>query len=223
MDKKLFFEAIIKFSLGLVIVVLLLFVPAKTIKYFYGWLFILLLFVPMFIVGIIMLIKKPELLKSRLNVKEKEGEQKTVVALSGLMFIVGFVLAGLNFRFKWLMLPNSVVIIASIIFVLAYIAYAEVLRENTFLLRTIEIRNDQKIIDTGLYGFVRHPMYAVTIVLFLAMPLVLNSFVSFVIFLAYPILIVKRIKNEEKVLEKDLKGYLEYKRKVKYKLIPFIW
>ena len=170
-----------------------------------------------------MMIKSPELLRKRLNAKEKEREQKQVVALSGLMFLVGFITSGLNYRYGWIILPNYVVIISSIIFILAYIIYAEVLRENAYLSRTIEVQENQKVIDTGLYGIVRHPMYGATILLFLSMPLVLGSLVSFVIFLAYPFIIAKRIKNEEEVLEKDLQGYSEYKKKVKYKVIPFIW
>ncbi len=223
MDIKLFFQAIIKFTLGLIFVGGLLFIPANTFDYWNGWLFIGLLFVPMFIAGIILMVKKPELLKKRLNAKEKENEQKMVVLCSGLMFIAGFVVAGLNFRYGWLKLPNAVVIVASVVFFIAYILYAEVLRENEYLSRTIEVQEGQKVIDTGLYGIVRHPMYAVTVVLFLAMPLVLGSLISFAIFLIYPIIIAKRIKNEEIVLEKDLNGYSEYKEKVKYKMIPFIW
>lgn len=223
MDIKLFFQAIIKFTLGLILVGGLLFIPANTFDYWNGWLFIGLLFVPMFIAGIILMVKKPELLKKRLNAKEKENEQKMVVLCSGLMFIAGFVVAGLNFRYGWLKLPNAVVIVASVVFFIAYILYAEVLRENEYLSRTIEVQEGQKVIDTGLYGIVRHPMYAVTVVLFLAMPLVLGSLISFAIFLIYPIIIAKRIKNEEIVLEKDLNGYSEYKEKVKYKMIPFIW
>jgi len=223
MNIKLFFEAIIKFMLGLVIIGLLIFVPANTSNYWNGWLFMGLLFVPMFIAGIFMMIKSPELLRKRLNAKEKEKEQKLVVKLSGLMFLVGFIVAGLNYRYKWTTLPNFVVIIASVIFILSYILYAEVLRENTYLSRTIEVQENQKVIDTGLYGIVRHPMYGATVLLFLAMPLVLGSIISFVIFLIYPFIISKRIKNEEEVLEKELKGYAEYKEKVKYKMIPFIW
>ena len=170
-----------------------------------------------------MMIKKPELLRKRLNSKEKENEQKQVILLSGLMFLVGFIVAGLNYRYKWLELPNIVVIIASILFIIAYILYAEVLRENTYLSRTIEVQENQKVVDTGLYGIVRHPMYATTILLFLTMPLILGSFISFLIFLIYPVIISKRIKNEEKVLERNLKGYAEYKKKVKYKIIPFVW
>lgn len=223
MNKKLFFQAIIKFILGVLIIGLLLFIPANTIYYWNGWLFMGLLFVPMFIAGIILMIKNPELLRKRLNAKEKENEQKQVIAVSGLMFLLGFIFAGLNYRYNWIVIPNIVVIISSILFILAYILYAEVLRENTYLSRTIEVQENQKVIDTGLYGIVRHPMYAVTILLFLTIPLILGSIISFLIFLIYPIVIAKRIKNEEKVLEKDLIGYSEYKKKVKYKVIPFIW
>jgi len=223
MSLKLFFEAIIKFVLGVLIVALLLFLPANTINYWNGWLFMGLLFIPMFIVGIIMMIKDPNLLKNRLNAKEKESEQKEVVVLSGLMFLVGFIIAGLNYKYNWIVLPNIIIIISSVIFILSYILYAEVLRENAFLARTVEVQKNQKVIDTGLYGIVRHPMYTATIFLFLSMPLILGSIISFIIFLIYPFIIAKRIKNEEEVLEKELKGYLEYKNKVKYKIIPFIW
>lgn len=223
MSTKLFFQAMVKFLLGLALVFGLLFIPAGSLQYVNGWIFMGLLFIPMFIVGIILMIKNPELLKRRLNAKEKEGEQKQVVLLSGLMFLFGFVIAGLNYRFKWLELPNIVTIISAIIFIISYILYGIVLKENTYLLRTIEVEKNQKVIDTGLYRIVRHPMYAATILLFLSMPLVLGSLFSFVIFLVYPVIIAKRIKNEEIVLEKDLKGYTEYKKKVKYKIIPFIW
>lgn len=223
MDIKLFFQAVIKFILGVLIVALLLFIPAGTIDYWNGWLFMGILFIPMFIAGIILMIKRPELLRKRLRAKETENEQKQVIAFSGLMFLVGFIVSGLNYRFSFIILPNSVIIVASIIFIIAYILYAEVLRENEYLSRTIEVQENQKVIDTGLYGIVRHPMYAVTILLFLAMPLILGSIISFIIFLIYPIIIAKRIKNEEEVLEKDLMGYSEYKKKVKYKVIPFIW
>ena len=223
MKIKLLFEAITKFILGFFIIGLLLFLPAKTISYWNGWLLMGILFVPMFIAGIIMLIKSPELLKKRLNLKEREKEQKQVVVLSGLMFIAGFIVAGLNYRYNWIILPNLVVIISSIIFIISYILYAEVLRENVYLSRTIEVQENQKVIDSGLYGIVRHPMYAVTLLLFLTIPLILGSLISFIIFLIYPFIISKRIKNEEQVLEKDLPGYLEYKKKVKYRLIPFIW
>jgi len=220
---KLFFEAIIKFILGVVIIGILIFLPANTINYWNGWLFMGLLFIPMFIAGIVMMIKSPELLRKRLNAKEKQSEQKQVVKLSGLMFLAGFIIAGLNYRYSWIELPNIVVIISSVIFIISYILYAEVLRENAYLSRTIEVEENQKVIDTGLYGIVRHPMYAATIFLFLSMPLVLGSVISFIIFLVYPFIIAKRIKNEEEVLEKELKGYSEYKKKVKYKMIPFIW
>ena len=223
MDKKLLIQAIIKFIFGVVIIGALLFIPAGTIGYWNGWLFMGILFIPMFIAGIFLNFKNPELLKKRLNAKEKEGEQRVVVLLSGLMFLSGFIIAGLNFRFNWIVLPNIVVIIESILFIIAYILYAEVLRENTYLSRTIEVQKNQKVIDKGLYGIVRHPMYAVTILLFLTIPLVLGSIISFLIFLVYPIIIAKRIKNEEKVLEKNLEGYKEYKKKVKYKIIPYIW
>ena len=223
MNIKLFFEAITKFLLGVLIVGLLIFIPANTINYWNGWLFMGLLFIPMFIAGIVMMIKEPNLLKSRLNAKEKEREQQIVVKLSGLMFLIGFILAGLNYRFNWLELPNVVVIIASVVFVLSYIMYAEVLRENAFLSRTIEVQENQKLITTGLYGVVRHPMYTATIFLFLSMPLILGSVISFIVFLIYPFIIIKRIKNEEEVMERNLKGYKEYKNKVKYKVIPFVW
>ena len=211
MNMKLFIEAIIKFALGVLIIGALVFIPANTLSYWNGWLFMGLLFIPMFIAGIIMMIKSPELLKKRLNAKEKENEQKQVILLSGLMFLAGFIIAGLNYRFGWVLLPKSVEIVSSIIFIIAYILYAEVLRENVYLSRTIEVQENQKVVDTGLYGIVRHPMYAVTILLFLSMPLVLGSLISFAIFLVYPFIIAKRIKNEEDVLEKELVGYAEYK------------
>ena len=223
MDIKLFFQAIIKFILGVLMIGLLLFIPANTINYWNGWLFMALLFIPMFIAGIFMMVKSPDLLRKRLNAKEKENEQKEVILYSGLMFLVGFIIAGLNYRFNWITIPNYIVIISSVVFLVAYILYAEVLRENAYLSRTIEVQENQKVVDTGLYGIVRHPMYAVTILLFLSMPLILGSIISFVIFLIYPFIIAKRIKNEEEVLEKELDGYKEYKKKVKYKMIPFIW
>ena len=223
MKIKLFIQAIIKFTLGITIIGILIFAPAQTINYWNGWLLMGLLFIPMFIAGIIMIIKSPNLLEKRLNAKEKEKEQKKVILYSGLMFLSGFIIAGLNYRYNWIMIPNIVVIIASIIFILAYIIYAEVLRENEYLSRTIEVQENQKVIDTGLYGIVRHPMYGATILLFLTMPLILGSIISFVIFLIYPFIISKRIKNEEEVLERELVGYTEYKNKVKYKMIPFIW
>ena len=223
MNIKLFIQAIIKYIFGVLIVGSLLFIPAKSFEYWNGWLFMGLLFIPMFVAGIILMIKNPELLRKRLNAKEKESEQKWVILFSGSMFIAGFIVAGLNYRYKWIEIPNAVTIISSILFVIAYILYAEVLRENTYLSRTIEVQENQKVIDTGLYGIVRHPMYAVTILLFLTIPLILGSIISFIIFLIYPIIIAKRIKNEEIVLERDLKGYKEYKNKVKYKIIPLIW
>jgi len=220
---KLFMEAIMKFMLGVILVGMLLFIPAGTLNYFNGWLFMGVLFIPMFLAGVVMIWKSPSLLESRLNVKEKESEQKVVVKLIGLMFILGFVIAGLNYRYQWIAMPKIVVIIGVIIFLLSYLMYAEVLRENVYLSRTIEVKKDQKVIDTGLYGIVRHPMYMATIFLFLSMPLILGSIISFLIFLVYPLIIIKRIKNEEIVLEKELEGYLEYKKKVKYKIIPYIW
>ena len=223
MSIKLFFEAIFKFLLGVLLVGLLIFIPAGTINFFNGWVFMLVLFVPMFIAGIVMMIKSPNLLKSRLNAKEKEKAQKKIVAISGLMFLIGFILAGLNYRFNWIELPNVVVIISSIVFLTSYLIYAEVLRENAFLSRTIEVSDNQKVIDTGLYGIVRHPMYLATIFLFLSMPLILGSLISFIVFLIYPFIIIRRLNNEERILEKELKGYKGYKKKVRYKLIPFIW
>ena len=223
MDKKMFFQAILKFIFGLLTVGILLFVSAGTLSYWNGWLFIGLLFIPMFIAGIILMIKNPELLRKRLNAKEKEIEQKQVILLSGCMFLLGFIVAGLNYRYNWIKLPDIVVIIASIVFLIAYILYAEVLRENTYLSRTVEVQENQKVIDTGLYAIIRHPMYAITVILFLTMPLILGSLLSFFIFMIYPIIITKRIKNEEKVLEAKLDGYKEYESKVKYKLIPFVW
>ena len=216
-------DAILKFILGVLVIGVLLFIPAKSLKYWNAWLLMGLLFVPMFIAGIILLIKNPDLLEKRLNAKETEKDQKQVVLFSAIMFISGFIIAGLNYKYNWTKLPNIVVIVSIILFILSYILYAEVLRENTYLSRTIEVQKDQKVIETGLYGIVRHPMYSVTIILFLTMPLILNSIISFIIFLIYPIIIIKRINNEEKVLESNLKGYKEYKKKVKYKLIPFIW
>lgn len=223
MTKKLFIEAMTKFILGVVLVGLLIFFPAGTVSFFNGWLLMGILFVPMFLAGIVMMLKNPDLLKSRLNAKEKQQEQGLVVKLSGLMFLAGFVVAGLGVRFGWYMLPKLVTVAAAVVFLIAYLLYAEVLRENTYLSRTIEVQENQKVIDTGLYGIVRHPMYSVTLLLFLSMPVVLGSVYSFVIFLAYPLIIAKRIKNEEEFLEKELEGYREYKQKVKYRLVPFVW
>ena len=223
MTPKLFVSAILKFLLGVVLVGAFVFIPAGTLAYTGGIIFMCVLFIPMFIAGLVMMARSPELLTKRLNAKEKEREQSIVVKLSGLMFIAGFVVAGLDFRFGWLELPLVVNIVATVVFVIAYALYAEVLRENAYLSRTIEIQEGQKVVDTGLYGIVRHPMYAVTLALFLSMPLILGSLISFVIFLAYPFIIAARIKNEEKVLTEGLDGYAEYKNKVKYRLIPFIW
>ena len=223
MTMKLFLGAVTKFLLGVVLVGMLIFLPAGTFSYFNGWLLMGILFVPMFLVGIVMMCKNPNLLKSRLDAKEKQKEQSLVVKLSGLMFLAGFVLAGLGVRFHWLVLPKGVVIGAAVVFLIAYILYGEVLRENTYLSRTIEVQENQKVMDTGLYGLVRHPMYGATLLLFLSMPIVLGSVYSFLVFLAYPFIIVKRMKHEEEFLEKELDGYREYKRKVKYRLIPFIW
>ena len=223
MNTKLFFQAILKFVAGVILVGLLVFLPAGTIKFFNGWLFMAVLFIPMFIAGIVMLFKNPELLKKRLNAKEKEREQDLVVKLSGLMFIAGFIVAGLTHRFGWYTPGKGMVIVGTVLFLIAYALYAEVLRENTFLSRTIEVQENQTVVDTGLYGIVRHPMYSATILLFLSIPLVLGSVFSFTIFLVYPFIIAKRIKNEEELLEKELKGYKEYKEKVKYRLIPFVW
>ena len=223
MDKKLFIQAITKFILCFIIIALLLFIPAGTLNYWNAWLFICILFVPMFIVGIILMIKNPDLLRKRLNSKEKESEQKILVLLSVVMFICGFVVAGLNYRFEWIILPKWIIFIATIICLLAYVLYAEVLRENMYLSRIIEIQENQKVIDTGLYKIVRHPMYSSSILLLLSIPLVLGSLFSFLIFLVYPVIIAKRIRSEEQVLEQGLKGYIEYKKKVKYRVIPFIW
>lgn len=223
MNKKLCLQAIIKFVFGVLLVGLLVFLPAGTLQFFNGWLFMGVLFVPMLVAGIVMLVKNPKLLESRLNAKEKQMDQSIVVKLSGLMFLVGFIVAGLDFRFGWVPLPKGVSVGAAVAFLAAYVLYAEVLRENTYLSRTIEVQENQKVIDTGLYGIVRHPMYFATVLLFLAMPLVLGSLISFVIFLVYPVIIAKRIKGEEEFLEQELAGYREYKEKVRCRLIPFVW
>lgn len=223
MTAKLFFQAIVKFMAGVVLVGLPIFLPAGTFSFFNGWLLMGILFVPMFLAGIVMMLKNPELLQKRLNAKEKQEEQSVVIKLSGLMFLCGFIVAGLGVRFSWYILPRNAVLVFAVLFLLAYILYAEVLRENTYLSRTIEVQENQKVIDSGLYGIVRHPMYSATLLLFLSMPLVLGSVYSLLIFLAYPFIIAKRIKGEEEFLEKELAGYREYKQKVKYRLIPFIW
>jgi protein-S-isoprenylcysteine O-methyltransferase Ste14 len=222
-DKHLFVQAIGKFLLGVVIIGLLLFLSAGSLQYWQGWLLMGVLFVPMFCAGLVMMAKNPELLRKRLNAKEEEQEQKTVVKLSGLLFIAAFVVAGLNWRFGWCVLPDWAVWASAVLFLVCYLLYAEVLRENTYLSRTIEVQENQQVIDTGLYGIVRHPMYMATTVLFLSMPLVLASPISFLIMLLYLPLIARRIKNEEKVLEDGLKGYKEYKQRVKYRVLPFIW
>lgn len=223
MTAKLFVQAILKFTLGVVLVGLLIFLPAGTFAFPAGWLLMAILFVPMFLAGIVMMWKNPDLLRSRLNAKEKQMEQSRVVKLSGLMFLGGFIVAGLDFRFDWLRLPPAVSMGGAAAFLIAYGLYAEVLRENTYLSRTIEVQENQKVIDTGLYGIVRHPMYSATVLLFLSMPLVLGSLISLVIFLAYPFLIAQRIKHEEAFLEKELAGYRAYKEKVKFRLIPYVW
>ena len=223
MKKGLLKEAIIKIVAGIVLMGLLLFVPAGTIQWLDGWLLMIILFVPMFFAGLLMYAKAPDLLRSRLRAKETQSEQKDVIKYSGLMFLAAFIIAGLNYRFQWIMMPRAIVWIGVVVFLLAYCLFGEVLRENQYLSRVIEVQEDQTVVDTGLYGIVRHPMYTATVLLFLSMPLVLNSLISFIIMLAYIPIIVKRIKNEEEVLEQDLKGYKEYKQKVKYRLIPFIW
>ena len=224
MDKKnIFIQPIGKFLLGVVILGLLIFLPAGSLAYWQGWLFMGILFVPMFVAGLMMMAKNPELLRKRLNAKEEEKEQKLVVALSGLIFIAVFLIAGFNWRHRWILLPDWAVWAAAVVFLACYLLYAEVLRENTYLSRTIEVQDNQRVIDTGLYGIVRHPMYSATTLLFLSMPLVLASPISFAIMLLYIPLIAKRIRNEEKVLEEGLAGYKEYKTQVKYKMIPFIW
>ena len=223
MSAKLFLSAILKFTAGVILVGVLIFLPAGTLHYSQGWLLMGILFVPMFLAGLVMMAKNPNLLRSRLDAKEKEREQSLVVKLSGLMFLCGFILAGLSFRFGWLMLPRWVSWLGAALFLSSYALYAEVLRENTWLSRTIGVQEGQTVVSTGLYGVVRHPMYAVTLVLFLSMPLVLGSGLAFVVFLAYPAIIAKRIRNEEAVLARDLPGYTEYLKKVRWRLIPFVW
>ena len=223
MEKQLFGRAITRFLSGVMILGLLLFLPAGTLAWPDGWLLMGILFVPMFAAGLVMLAKSPELLRKRLSVKEEQGEQKQVIVLSGLMFLAAFVLAGRNFRFGWMVLPRWLVWTAAGLFLLAYLLYAEVLRENVWLSRTVEVQEHQQVIDTGLYGVVRHPMYAATVLLFLSMPLVLGSPLSFAVMLLYLPIIAKRIRNEETVLEQGLAGYAEYKKRIKYRLIPGIW
>ncbi len=216
-------SAVTKFLAGLVMLALLIFLPAGTLAFTQGWIFMVVLFLPMLMIGIVLALKSPELLRKRLNSKEQENTQKGVVISSLLMFLVGFIMAGLSFRFGWLRLPMWVSVTAAVVFLIGYAMYAEVLRENEYLSRTVEVQEEQKVIDTGLYGVIRHPMYTATILMFCFAPLVLGSVISFVIFLAYPVIIVTRIGNEEKVLENGLKGYTDYKKKVKYRLLPFIW
>lgn len=223
MKKELLKEAITKIVAGIILIGLLLFIPAGTLSWLYGWIFMGMLFVPMLIAGIVMYFKAPDLLESRLRAKETQSEQKQVIGFSGIMFLLVFILAGLNFRFKWIILPEIAVYIGIAIFLLSYALFGEVLRENRYLSRVIEVQKDQKVVDSGLYGIVRHPMYFATLFLFLSMPLVLNSLPSFIVMLSYIPIIVKRIRNEEEVLEKELSGYKEYKRKVRYRLIPFIY
>ncbi|HIS55244.1 MAG: methyltransferase family protein [Lachnospiraceae bacterium] len=223
MSKSLFFQAVVKFLSGAILIGLLIFLSAGTIAFWKGWLLMAILLIPMFLAGIVMMLKNPELLKKRLHVREQQTEQCLVVKLSGLMFVIGFLLAGLDFRFEWFPLPDWVSWGAAVLFLLSYLLYAEVLRENTYLSRTVEVQQGQKVIDTGVYGVVRHPMYSATLILFLSMPLVLGSAVSFVVFLVYPAIIAKRIRNEEKVLEEGLEGYVAYKKRVKYRVIPFVW
>lgn len=223
MTKKLFVQAITKYLAGVVLLGLLLFLPAGTLRYPNGWLLMGLLFIPMFIAGVVMMLRDPALLEKRLNAKEREGEQKEIIWQSGVMFIIAFILAGLNFRFGWLKLPGWVVHAAAVLFLLAYLMWAEVLRENAFLSRTIEVQQGQIVVDSGLYGVVRHPMYAASLVLFLSMPLVLGSIFSFLVMLAYPPLIIRRIRGEERLLKKELPGYEEYCGRVKYRLVPFVW
>ena len=221
--KNLFLQAILKFSLGVLMIGVLIFLPAGTLDFPAGWLLMGILFVPMFGAGLVMMAKNPTLLRSRLKAKETRGEQGMVVKLSGLMFLCGFALAGLDFRFGWLPLPWGVSLGSAVLFLVAYLLYAEVLRENTWLSRTIEVQEGQTVVDTGLYGIVRHPMYSVTLLLFLSMPLVLGSLIALPVFLCYPAIIARRIRDEEELLEAELKGYTEYKKKVKYRLIPLVW
>ena len=220
---KLFFNALIKFICGVVLVGLLLFWPAGTFEFVNAWIFIGALFIPMFFVMIYLAVKKLELLEKRIKAKEKENVQKTVVGLTALIFITAFIIAGLDFKYDWSKLPMVVTYISTGVLFIAYGLYVEVLRENEYLSRNIEVQENQKVDDTGLYGVVRHPMYLATIFLYLSIPLILGSIYSFIIFLPFVLLIITRIKNEEKVLEEGLEGYIEYKKKVKYRLIPFIW
>ena len=223
MNSKLFFSAACKFAAGLLLTALLVFLPAGTLYFPNGWLFCALLFIPMFVLGVVLLIKSPDLLQKRLDAKEDAAVQKGVVGISAVVFAAGFILAGLDFRFGWSAVPVWVVVLASVLFLFAYGLYAEVMRENAYLSRNITVQENQRVIDTGLYGIVRHPMYAATILLFLMIPLILGSWYAFLVFLLYPILISIRIRDEETLLEAELSGYAEYKKRVKYRLLPFIW
>lgn len=223
MSSKLFVSALVKFLLGVLLVGVLIFLPAGTWDYWQGWLMMGVLFIPMFVAGVVMMFVNPFLLQKRLDAKEKQKDQDLVVKLSGLMFLIGFIVAGLGRRFGFYMLPDGVSIGAAVVFLVAYLLYAEVLRENTYLSRTIEVQEGQKVVDSGLYSIVRHPMYAVTLLLFLSMPLLLGSVYAFIVFLFYPLIIAKRIKGEEKLLAEELEGYSKYMKKVKYRLIPWIW
>ena len=219
----LLFKSLVFFTGGMLSLGALLFLPAGTLLFFNGWLFLAVVFVPMLAAGVILMLRNPQLLQKRLNTKEKLGEQRLVIKLSALMFIAGFVLAGLDFRFGWTQLPKWVSYLSALVYLLGYAIYGEVLRENAYLSRTIEVQEGQTVVDTGLYGVVRHPMYSATLILFLAMPLMLGSLLSFVCFLAYPLIIAKRIESEEALLEAELEGYIAYKQKVRYKLIPYLW
>lgn len=223
MDKQLLLDALKKTIAGFILIGVILFLPAGTIHYWNGWLFCTVLFIPVVIMGVVLFLKAPDLLRKRLQEKEEQSEQKSVVAWSALMFLGGFILAGLDYRFGWMQLPREIVYFAAALFLAGYGLFAEVMRENAFLSRTVEVQEGQTVVDSGLYGIVRHPMYFATMIMFLAMPLILGSVIAFVVFLLYPFLLVKRIKNEEAVLEEGLEGYKEYKQKVKYRIIPFIW
>ena len=223
MTKQLLIQAIFKTVSGAILMGLLLFLPAGTVRYWNAWLLLAILFLPMLVVGIVLMRKAPDLLRKRLNTKETESDQIAVIIGASVMFVSGFLLSGLDFRFGWLPLSRWVSIAAAVVFLIAYVLYVEVMRENAYLSRTVEIQENQKVIDTGLYGIVRHPLYSVTLLLFLSIPLVLGSLISLVVFLFYPFLIAKRIRNEEQVLEAGLEGYTEYKTRVKYRIIPFIW
>lgn len=223
MTVRLCIQVMTRIILGFMLIAISIFLPAGTLSFFNGWLLLGLLFVPMVLAGLVLMLKNPALLKKRLQAKEPRQEQVAVIKWSALMFLAGFIVAGLNHRFDWYILPEGVVMAAAIVFLIAYLLYAEVLRENTYLSRTIQVEEDQTVIDTGLYGIVRHPMYSATILLFLSMPLMLGCVFSFLIFLTYPLILAKRIKDEESLLENELEGYREYQQRVRYRLIPFVW